>query len=68
MWNLCAKIHGMPFMGQQKKSKNNCEDTKQFTMYTGQTAKTPEQIIFVEKAVGQSQVRLEKIYGGMCNE
>ena len=28
----------------------------------------PEQIIFVEKAVGQSQVRLEKIYGGMCNE
>lgn len=55
-------------MSQQKKSKNNCEDTKQFTMYTGQTAKTPEQIIFVEKAVGQSQVRLEKIYGGMCNE
>ena len=31
-------------------------------------AKTPEQIIFVEKAVGQPQVRLEKIYGGMCNE
>lgn len=55
-------------MGQQKKSKNNCEDTKQFTMYTGQTAKMPEQIIFVEKAVGQPQVRLEKIYGGMCNE
>lgn len=40
----------MPFTGRQKKSKNNCEDTKQFTMYTGQTAKTPEQIIFVEKA------------------
>lgn len=58
----------MPFTGRQKKSKNNYEDTKQFTMYTGQTAKTPEQIIFVEKAVGQSQVRLEKIYGGMCNE
>ncbi len=58
----------MPFTGRQKKSKNNCEDTKQFTMYTGQTAKTPEQIIFVEKAVGQSQVQLEKIYGGMCNE
>ena len=58
----------MPFTGRQKKSKNNCEDTKQFTMYIGQTAKTPEQIIFVEKAVEQSQVRLEKIYGGMCNE
>lgn len=58
----------VPFTGQQKKYKNNCEDTKQFTMYTGQTAKTPEQIIFVEKAVGQPQVRLEKIYGGMCNE
>lgn len=46
----------MPFTGRQKKSKNNCEGTKQFTMYTGQTAKTPEQIIFVEKAVEQSQV------------
>ena len=58
----------MPFTGRQKKSKNNCEDTKQFTMYTGQTAKPPEQIIIGETAVGQSQVRLEKIYGGMCNE
>lgn len=54
--------------GSAENLKNNCEDTKQFTMYTGQTAKTPEQIIFVEKAVGQPQVRLEKIYGGMCNE
>lgn len=41
----------MPFQGQQKKDKNNCEDTKQFTMYTGQTVKVPEPIILVEKAV-----------------